>query len=102
AAQDDAVVPLRITGELEVGEPAYERAERDLGLGPRQRRAKAVMDAVPERHVLAGVGPGEGELVGRRPPPPRGAGRRPAAREHEAAGRDGGPGDVEVARSDPA
>src|SRR3954454_4217629 len=50
AAREPAL-PGHLAGEGEPGEPAQQRAERDVGLHPGQRRAQAVVDAVAEREV---------------------------------------------------
>ena len=59
AAQHEAVAagPAQLAtghGEREVGEAVEQAAERDAGFEPGQRRAEAVVDAVPEAHVASG------------------------------------------------
>src|SRR5215210_5096035 len=100
ASQHDAAVALRLAVELHGGEAPDERAERRLGLRPRQGRAEAVVDPVAERHVMTGIGPGDVERLGARTPAGGIVVGRPEAREHEGAGRDRRAVDVLVLERD--
>jgi len=66
AVHQRAVPPaqvVRLGRQAQLGEPAEQPADGDLSLEPGQRRAEAVVNAVPEREV-AGACPGDVEAVG--------------------------------------
>src|SRR5205807_994243 len=48
APQHDPPVPFGFAGQFDLREPLDQRADRDLPLEAGQRRAEAVVDAVPE------------------------------------------------------
>ena len=71
----------------DVGRAVEEALDRGDGLGPRERRAGAGVDAVPEREVLAAVRAVEAEL-GRALELARVAARGVGHHEHRGAGRE--------------
>src|SRR5689334_434977 len=86
AAQHDAAVPLGLFDrELDVREPANERADRNLALQPREVRAEARVKAATERHVVACVASAQVELTRVGTPLPRVAIRRSEARHEKRA-----------------
>src|SRR5262249_6478982 len=76
-----ARLPGPVTGEREGCKPTEELGKGDGGLEPRQRRAEAAVDAVPEGDVRVGVA-GDVEAIGVREPG-RIAVRRADHGEHE-------------------
>ena len=54
---------MRGLGDADLGGPVEEPLNDDPCLGPRQRRSRARVDAVPERDVLANVGPVDAQFV---------------------------------------